>query len=74
MDHDPDIIETLNFFINQLEQEIDKLILDNNVKTQQIKKLYKENDALKKKYKIILDKISQYVEELESLKKNYGKN
>ena len=74
MNDNSDIINSLNLSIDEMEKELDKLILDNNIKTQQIKKLYKDNDLLKKKYQTISDKISKYVEELESLKKNYGKN
>jgi hypothetical protein len=74
MENDSKLIEKLNQSIDKLEYELDKLITDNKVKTHQIKKLYKENDLLKKKYKIILANLSQYIEELESLKKNHVKN
>jgi hypothetical protein len=68
------IIQDLVNSIEILEKELDSFIIDNKVKTQQIKKLYKENDMLKKKYRIILEKISKYTEELNVLKKDYGKD
>jgi hypothetical protein len=71
---DNSVVEKLSISVDLLEKELDQLILDDKIKTQQIKKLYKENDLLKKKYQIILEKISKYVDELESLKRNYGKD
>ncbi len=68
------MIQDLVNSIEILEKELDSFIIDNKVKTQQIKKLYKENDMLKKKYRIILEKISKYTEELNALKKDYGKD
>jgi hypothetical protein len=74
MQNNNSIIQDLVNSIEILEKELDSFIIDNKVKTQQIKKLYKENDMLKKKYRIILEKISKYTEELNTLKKDYGKD
>jgi hypothetical protein len=74
MENSLDIIIKLHKSIEMLEQEIEILIEDNRVKTIQLKKLYKDNDMLKKKYRVFLSKISGYVDDLELLKKNYGKN
>ncbi len=74
MENSLDIITKLQKSIEMLEKEIETLLEDNKVKTIQLKKLYKENDMLKKKYRIFLSKISGYVDDLELLKKNHGKN
>ena len=74
MTQNEDSVNCLIEQISKLERNIDDFIKDSEIKSLQIKKLYKENEMLKKKYHLILQKIEKYSAELDIIKKHYGKN
>ena len=57
-----------------LESAIDKQLLFDRTQTEELKRLYKENSNLKKKYKILSEQVQNCINELNSIKKIYEKN
>ena len=69
-----DRVKSLIDSIMSLEYQIDKqLELDKN-KTDELKKVYKDNQKLKKQYQILSQQVEDCIQELQSIKKLYGKN
>lgn len=59
----------LQDLMNEVEEQVDKLMLTADNQQQEINQLKNENKYLKDRYSLILKQITGYVDELEEIKK-----
>ena len=69
-----DCVNKLTNAIICLENQVDKQLKLDRDKTDELKKLYKDNHKLKRQYQVLSKQVEDCIKELRSIKKLHGQN